>query len=620
MRWEHPVHGLLHPAEFLPAAEASGVIVAVGTWAIEHACRQMAAWHGGSGSTLKLNLNLSARQFAEPTLPAQIKRVIGETGLAPGSVWLEITEATLLRDHDASDQALRLLHEIGVHLVIDDFGTGASSLVSLKHFPIDAIKIAATFVGRPRPGPRQRCHLQRDRRPRAFARLVRDRRRRRDAGAVRRAARARLRAGAGTPVRRGATRRGVRRQPRPRPSVSSARQKAPSVRASSGGFVRHPGSMRPVRRVCAPSACSPCSASCWAWCPACSRSAWAPRRRIPSRSQTDSIAWHGVQRRFPVRHAHRAPRPGGVRLADVGPRRRAPPAREPDDRIGSLVVNPGGPGAPAVAFLTAIAESLPRSCATVSTSWRSTRAASATAARSSASTRLDPVFDEPFQPTTARRARRPGRGHAERWRRQCAARSGDLLPARVDRRRGRRSRTPADRAGRRRSSRSSDTRTARSSARATPMRIPTVCARSCSTGRSTRRWPRTRSTLGPGARLRARARQLPRRLLGAPGLRVPPRGSRRPRVRRAAGPRPASAPLATDDVDGRVLNQTRFDAAVLQQLYLGRSSWPALADALRDADEGDASTLLAGADAFVGRDGDGARRPRRSRPSGRSPA
>jgi EAL domain-containing protein (putative c-di-GMP-specific phosphodiesterase class I) len=106
----------------------------------------MAAWHDGSGSTLKLNLNVSARQFAEPTLPAQVKRVIGDTGLAPGSVWLEITEETLLGDRDASDRTLRNLHEIGVRLVIDDFGTGASSLVSLKQFPLDAIKIAATFV------------------------------------------------------------------------------------------------------------------------------------------------------------------------------------------------------------------------------------------------------------------------------------------------------------------------------------------------------------------------------------------------------------------------------------------------------------------------------------------
>ncbi len=146
LRWEHPEYGLLFANEFLPSAERTGAIVPIGAWAIEQACRQMADWHQGAGSTLKLDLNLSPRQFAEPALPAQVKRIIGETGLAPGSLWLEITEQTLLADREASDRTLRQLHEIGVGLVIDDFGTGASSLVSLRQFPLDAIKIAATFV------------------------------------------------------------------------------------------------------------------------------------------------------------------------------------------------------------------------------------------------------------------------------------------------------------------------------------------------------------------------------------------------------------------------------------------------------------------------------------------
>jgi diguanylate cyclase (GGDEF)-like protein len=146
VRWDHPEHGLLLPGEFLPEAEERGTIVPLGLWAIEHACRQMASWQHGAGGTLKLNLNLSARQFAEPALPAQMKRIIGETGLVPGAVWLEITEETLLHDRDASEQTLRRLHELGVRLVIDDFGTGSSSLASLKHFPLDAIKIASTFV------------------------------------------------------------------------------------------------------------------------------------------------------------------------------------------------------------------------------------------------------------------------------------------------------------------------------------------------------------------------------------------------------------------------------------------------------------------------------------------
>ena len=146
VRWEHPEHGLLLPGEFLPEAELDGTIVPLGTWTVERACRQMASWQAQAGATLKLNLNLSTRQFADPALPAQVKRIIGETGLAPGAVWLEITETTLFHDRDTSEQTMRRLHELGVRLVIDDFGTGASSLASLKHFPLDAIKIASTFV------------------------------------------------------------------------------------------------------------------------------------------------------------------------------------------------------------------------------------------------------------------------------------------------------------------------------------------------------------------------------------------------------------------------------------------------------------------------------------------
>jgi diguanylate cyclase (GGDEF)-like protein len=146
VRWEHPEHGLLLPGEFLPEAEADGTIVPLGLWTIEHACRQMAAWQETSGATLKLDLNLSTRQFSDPALPAQVKRIIGDTGLAPGAVWLEITETTLFHDREASELTMGRLHELGVRMVIDDFGTGASSLASLKHFPLDAIKIASTFV------------------------------------------------------------------------------------------------------------------------------------------------------------------------------------------------------------------------------------------------------------------------------------------------------------------------------------------------------------------------------------------------------------------------------------------------------------------------------------------
>ena len=312
MRWEHPEHGLLLPGEFLPDAERTGVIVPVGNWTIEHACRQMADWHSGGGPTLKLNLNLSARQFGEPTLPAQLKRIIGDTGLAPGSLWLEVTEATLLDDHDASDMTLRQLHEIGVRLVIDDFGTGTSSLVSLKQFPIDAIKIASTFVG----------DLGRDRDSDAICSaivdlahslgLVRDRRGRRDARAVRGVAGARLRAGPGSPLRSGAPAEeygaapaGHARCGRHRPTVL-----APTDLDLSTA-VRHPGAMRPVRTRAGVRVVRPRSHV---------RSPTAvlarpgrPRRAAEPRRPTAIARVAGVRRWVPVRDAHRAARPRGAR-------------------------------------------------------------------------------------------------------------------------------------------------------------------------------------------------------------------------------------------------------------------------------------------------------------------
>jgi EAL domain-containing protein (putative c-di-GMP-specific phosphodiesterase class I) len=146
IRWDHPERGLLLPSEFLPDAELTGAIVDIGTWALERACLQMAEWHRGAGDSLKLNVNVSSRELAEAVFPAQVERIVSESGLAPGAVWLEVTEDTLAEQRDTAGTALEQLHEIGVRLVVDDFGTGASSLVSLKQFPFDAIKIDRAFV------------------------------------------------------------------------------------------------------------------------------------------------------------------------------------------------------------------------------------------------------------------------------------------------------------------------------------------------------------------------------------------------------------------------------------------------------------------------------------------
>ena len=115
----------------------------------------MAEWHAGAGATLKLNVNLSARQFAEPTLPAQVKRMISESGARARRVWLEITEDTLLQDRDAADRALRQLHEIGVRLVIDDFGAGALVARVVEAVPARRDQDRPRVRRRPRPRPGQ---------------------------------------------------------------------------------------------------------------------------------------------------------------------------------------------------------------------------------------------------------------------------------------------------------------------------------------------------------------------------------------------------------------------------------------------------------------------------------
>ena len=146
VRWDHPERGLLMPGEFLPQAERNGAVVAVGARAIEIACRQMAAWHERSATTLKLNVNLSMRELADPALPARVARLIAAAGLVPGSVWIEVSEETVLADRDAAGEALQRLRDVGVRLVIDDFGAAGSSLVALKQHPLDAIKIDAAYV------------------------------------------------------------------------------------------------------------------------------------------------------------------------------------------------------------------------------------------------------------------------------------------------------------------------------------------------------------------------------------------------------------------------------------------------------------------------------------------
>ena len=150
VRWEHPTRGLLGPAAFIPLAEETGLILAIGEWVLGEACRQTRAWQLAlpSERLLTVAVNLSGRQFTQPDLPATVARVLGESGLPASSLELEITETVAMSDAAATGVTLRALRELGVRLVLDDFGTGYSSLAYLAEMALDSVKVDRAFVAR----------------------------------------------------------------------------------------------------------------------------------------------------------------------------------------------------------------------------------------------------------------------------------------------------------------------------------------------------------------------------------------------------------------------------------------------------------------------------------------
>ncbi|VXB26159.1 GGDEF domain-containing protein [Pseudomonas sp. 8AS] len=146
LRWRHPQRGLVAPGEFIPVLEELGLVVQVGDWVIEEACRQLKAWHAAKVRVPKVSVNLSARQFADGQLGARISRMLAESGVPPACLELELTESILMRDVDETLQILVSLKKLGLCIAVDDFGTGYSSLNYLKQFPIDVLKIDRSFV------------------------------------------------------------------------------------------------------------------------------------------------------------------------------------------------------------------------------------------------------------------------------------------------------------------------------------------------------------------------------------------------------------------------------------------------------------------------------------------
>ncbi|HUJ16055.1 MAG TPA: EAL domain-containing protein [Thermoanaerobaculia bacterium] len=146
IRWQHPEMGLVSPAHFISVAEASGLIIPIGEFVLRTACKQTKLWQKRIDPDFTVAVNLSARQFAQANLPEEIAEVLEETGLAPHSLEIEITESNAMQNAENTIYTLRELKALGVRIAMDDFGTGYSSLNYLKKFPIDTLKLDQSFV------------------------------------------------------------------------------------------------------------------------------------------------------------------------------------------------------------------------------------------------------------------------------------------------------------------------------------------------------------------------------------------------------------------------------------------------------------------------------------------
>ena len=147
VRWCHPLRGLVSPAEFIPLAEACGLILPIGKWVLETACLQIATWANRLDTAhLTIAVNVSARQFRQTDFVAQILEVLNQTGADPGRLKLELTESLLVDDVEDIIKKMSALKEKGVCFALDDFGTGYSSLTYLKLLPLDQLKIDQSFV------------------------------------------------------------------------------------------------------------------------------------------------------------------------------------------------------------------------------------------------------------------------------------------------------------------------------------------------------------------------------------------------------------------------------------------------------------------------------------------
>jgi len=146
LRWQHPIHGLVSPAEFIPIAEETGLIISIGEWVLRQACSQACKWKALGTSDFQVSVNLSRRQLEQIDFAGKVAQILEETGCDPNLIELEITESSAMSEPEEAIVKLQALHDMGIQLAIDDFGTGYSSLAYLKRFPFDRLKIDQSFV------------------------------------------------------------------------------------------------------------------------------------------------------------------------------------------------------------------------------------------------------------------------------------------------------------------------------------------------------------------------------------------------------------------------------------------------------------------------------------------
>lgn len=146
IRWNHPTEGLISPAQFIPIAEETGLIVPIGRWVLKNACKQLKEWQTQGHPPMTMSVNLSSRQFEEDNLVPLVTSILEELNLSPEFLHIELTENQIIKNSQITVNKMKQLKNLGVYISIDDFGTGYSSLGYLKNFPIDALKIDKSFV------------------------------------------------------------------------------------------------------------------------------------------------------------------------------------------------------------------------------------------------------------------------------------------------------------------------------------------------------------------------------------------------------------------------------------------------------------------------------------------